>query len=84
MRIESAISKTDTETMHWQQREREYLMKMCRERGMEVEILGEKRDNYTILKYKAVRQAADELTAELEILNAEKQEAESIIEAANE
>ena len=84
MGIEPAVSKNDTETMHWQQREREYLMEMCHERGLEVEVLGEKRDNYTIPEYKAARQAADELTAELEILNAEKREAESIIVGANE
>ena len=84
MGIEPAVSKNDTETMHWQQREREYLMEMCRERGLEVEIIGEKRDNYTIPEYKAARQAADELTAELEILNAEKREAESIIADADE
>ena len=84
MGIEPAVSKTDTETMHWQQREREYLMEMCRERGLEVEVLGEKRNNYTIPEYKAARQAADELIAELEILNAEKEETESIIADANE
>ena len=58
MDIEPAVSKNDTETMHWQQREREYLTEMCRERGLEVEIIGEKRDNYTIPEYKAARQAA--------------------------
>ena len=79
MGIEPAVSKNDTETMHWQQREREYLMEMCREHGLEVEIIGEKRDNYTIPEYKAARQAADELTAELEILNAEKVEVEAVI-----
>ena len=46
---------------------------------MEAEILGVKRDNYTIPEYKAAMQATEELTAELEILNAEKQEAESVI-----
>ncbi len=79
MGIEPAVSKTDTETMHWQQREREYLIEMCRERGLEIEMLGEKRDSYTIPEYKAARQAADALTAELEILNAEKEEAENVI-----
>ena len=49
------------------------------ERGIEVEILGVKRDNYTIPEYKAAMQATEELMAELEILNAEKQEAESMI-----
>lgn len=49
------------------------------ERGIEVEILGVKRDNYTIPEYKVAMRATEELTAELEILNAEKQEAESVI-----
>ena len=34
------------------------------ERGIEVEILGVKRDNYTIPEYKAAIQATEELTAE--------------------
>ncbi len=83
MGIEPATSKLDTETMHWQKRERDYLMGICRERGLEVEFIGEKRDNYTIPEYKAARQAADELNAELEILNAEKQEAEAAIASIN-
>lgn len=83
MGIEPATSKLDNETMHWQKRERDFLMGICRERGLEVEVLGEKRDNYTIPEYKAARQAADELTAELEILNAEKQEAEAVIASIN-
>ena len=83
MGIEPATSKLDTETMHWQKSERDYLMGICRERGLEVEFIGEKRDNYTIPEYKAARQAADELNAELEILNAEKQEAEAAIASIN-
>ena len=83
MGIEPATSKLDTETMHWQKRERDYLMGICRERGLEVEFTGEKRYNYTIPEYKAARQAADELNAELEILNAEKQEAEAAIASIN-
>ena len=83
MGIEPATGKLDNETMHWQKRERDYLMGMCRERDLEVEILGEKRDNYTIPEYKAARQAADELTAEIEILNAEKEEAEAVIALIN-
>ena len=67
MGIEPATSKLDNETMHWQKRERDFLMGICRERGLEVEVLGEKRDNYTIPEYKAARQAADEINAELEI-----------------
>ena len=84
MGIAPATSKNDNETMHWQSRERDYLREMCQERNLEVEILGEKRDNYSIPEYKAARQAADQLTAELEILNAEKQEAENVITKASE
>ena len=84
MGIEPATSRNDNETMHWQLREREFLMEMCQERNLEVEILGEKRDNYTIPEYKAARQAAEQLTAELEILNAEKQEVECVIAEVNE
>ena len=84
MGIAPATSKNDNETMHWQSRERDYLREMCQERILEIEILGEKRDNYSIPEYKAARQAADQLTAELEILNAEKQEAENVITKASE
>lgn len=83
MGIEPATSKLDNETMHWQKRERDFLMGICRERGLEVEVLGEKRDNYTIPEYKAARRAADELTAELEILNSERQEAEAMLASVN-
>lgn len=83
MGIEPATGKLDNETMHWQKRERDFLMGICRERGLEVEVLGEKRDNYTIPEYKAARQAADELTAELEILNSERQEAEAMLASVN-
>lgn len=79
MGIAPAVSKTDNETTHWQEREREYIKGLCLEREIEVEILGVKRDNYTIPEYKSAMHATEELTAELEILNAEKQEAESVI-----
>lgn len=79
MGIAPAVSKTDNETTHWLEREREYIKGLCLEREIEVEILGVKRDNYTIPEYKAAMHATEELTAELEILNAEKQEAESVI-----
>lgn len=81
--IESAISKLDNETMHWQAREREYLMELCQERALDVEILGEVRDNYTIHEYKVARQAADELIADIEILNSERKEIEASIDSMN-
>lgn len=79
MGIAPSVSKTGNETTHWQEREREYLKDLCLERDIEVEKLDIKCNNYTIPEYKAAMHAAEELTAELEILNAEKQEAESVI-----
>jgi chromosome segregation ATPase len=83
MGITPAASKDDNETMHWQEREREYITQLCMERGVEIEIIGVDRDNYTIPEYKAAMQATEELSAELEILKAEKEEAEHVIASAN-
>lgn len=35
MGIAPAVSKNDTETMHWQERERDFLGRLCKERGIE-------------------------------------------------
>ena len=53
MGIEPAKGKNDNETMHWQQREREYLTDLCHKRGLEIGVLGIKRDDYSIPEYKA-------------------------------
>ena len=37
MGIASAVSKTDNETTHWQERERGYLKGLCLERGIIVD-----------------------------------------------
>ena len=55
MGIVPANSKTDTETMHWQERERAYLTDLCRDRGIEIEVLGVQRDSYSIPEYKQAR-----------------------------
>lgn len=74
MGMEKATSRNDNETMHWQARERDYLTGLCAERGIEIEVLGVDRDDYTIPEYKAAMKAKDEAEAEIEILNAEKAE----------
>lgn len=80
MGIAPAIGKNDNETMHWQQREREFLTGICRERGMEIEILGVDRDDYSIPEYKAAMREVEAAEAEIEILNQEKDEIESVLE----
>ena len=79
MGIAPAIGKNDTETMHWQKRERDHIAELCKARGIETEVLGIVRDNYTIPEYKAAMREKEEAEAELEILNSEKEEAISQI-----
>lgn len=83
MGIAPAIGKNDNETMHWQQRERDFLEKLCKEKGIETEVLGIVRDNYSIPEYKAAMREKEEAEAELEILNSEKEEAISLIDATD-
>ena len=80
MGIEPAKGKNDNETMHWQQREREFITNLCRERRLDIEVLGIKRDDYSIPEYKAAMRAVDAAEAEIEILNQEKEEIESLFE----
>ncbi|MBO4863353.1 MAG: plasmid recombination protein, partial [Eubacterium sp.] len=83
MGIAPAIGKNDNETMHWQQRERDFLEELCKEKGIETEVLGIVRDNYSIPEYKAAMREKEEAEAELEILNSEKEEAISLIDATD-
>ena len=64
MGIAPAIGKNDTETMHWQQRERDFLEELCKEKGIETEVLGIVRDNYSIPEYKAAMREKEEAEAE--------------------
>ena len=83
MGIAPAIGKNDTETMHWQKRERDHIAELCKARGIETEVLGIIRDNYTIPEYKAAMREKEEAEAELEILNSEKEEAISQINSTD-
>ena len=80
MGIEPAKGKNDNETMHWQQREREFITGLCRERGMDIEVLGIKRDDYSLPEYKAAMREVEAAEAEIEILNQEKDEVVSCLE----
>ncbi len=77
MGIAPAVSKTDNETMHWQEREREYLSELCRERGIEIGVLGESHGGMMLPEYKNAQHKIDEMESRLEILNAEKKELEA-------
>ena len=77
MGIDPAVSQKDNETMHWQERERQHIMELCQERGVEIEILGVDRDDYTIPEYKQAMRAKEAAEAEIEILHAEKFEIEN-------
>lgn len=80
MGIASAVSKSDTETMHWQEREMAYLSELCKEHEIEIEVLGVDRDSYSIPEYKQAMREKEAAEAEIEILNAEKIEVETAIE----
>ncbi|MBR4731487.1 MAG: plasmid recombination protein [Lachnospiraceae bacterium] len=82
MGIAPAVSKNDTETMHWQERERDFLGQLCRERGIETEILGESHGGMMLPEYRKAQREVDEMESQLEILGAEKQELESELAAS--
>ena len=81
MGISKATGKNDNETMHWQLRERDHIAELCKKRGIETEVLGIERDDYTIPEYKAAMRAKDAAEAEIEILRSEKDEVVSLIES---
>lgn len=80
MGIAPAVSKSDTETMHWQERERAYISELCKEHEIEIEVLGVDRDSYNIPEYKKAMREKEAAEVEIEILNAEKIEVEAVIE----
>ncbi len=59
----------DNEVIDWEARERDYLMGLCRERGIEVEIKGDRRDNLTLPEYKAAMRKVECLELEAEKLD---------------
>lgn len=56
-----AVSRKQNETVAWQEREREYLTELCREQGIEIEVLGVHRDNLPLPEYKAAMHKVEEL-----------------------
>jgi chromosome segregation ATPase len=66
--------------MHWQQRERDHISALCKARGIETEVLGIVRDDYSIPEYKAAMREVEAAVAEIEILSQEKEEIVSVLE----
>lgn len=69
MGFAKAISKKQNETVAWQERERAYLTKLCMEQGIEIEMLGIKRDNLSLPEYKEAMRKVESLEAEAEKLD---------------
>lgn len=69
MGFEKGKGRYDNEVIDWEARERDYLMDLCREHGIEVEIKGDKRNNLTLPEYKAAMQKVECLETEAEMLD---------------
>lgn len=61
MGFAKAVSRKQNETVAWQERERKYLTELCREQGIEVEVLGVQRDNLSLPEYKAAMRELEKL-----------------------
>ena len=71
MGFPKAVSKKKNETVAWQERERAYLTELCNERGIEIEVLGVKRDNLSLPEYKEVMREIENLEKQAELLDNE-------------
>ena len=81
MGFEKVKGRYDNEVIDWEARERDYLMSLCRERGIEVEIKGDKRDNLTLPEYKATMRKVECLEAEAERLDKQNETLEQCNES---
>ena len=86
MGFAKAVSKKENETVAWQQRERNYLTELCREHGIEVELLGVQRESLSLPEYKSamekvaiLEQQAEELHAQIEELEEKEQKNQEIL-----
>ena len=69
MGFAKAVSRKQNETVAWQEREREYLTELCREQGIEIEVLGIQRDNLSLPEYKAAMREVEELEQQAAVLD---------------
>lgn len=80
MGFAKAVSKKQNETVAWQKREREYLTELCQKKGIEIEVLGVKRDNLSLPEYKAAMREVESLEKKAEMLDT----ANTVLEQHNE
>lgn len=66
MEFAKAVSKKENETVAWQQRERSYLTELCREKGIDIEVLGIQRENLSLPEYKAAMREVEALEQQAE------------------
>ena len=76
MGFEKAVSRKQNETVAWQEREREYLTELCREQGIEIEVLGVQRDNLSLPEYKAAMREVEELEQQAVVLDKRNEDLE--------
>ncbi len=69
MGFAKAVSRKQNETVAWQEREREYLTELCREQGIEIEVLGVQRDNLSLPEYKAAMREVEQLEQQAAVLD---------------
>ncbi|MDE5907702.1 MAG: plasmid recombination protein [Lachnospiraceae bacterium] len=69
MGFAKAVSRKQNETVAWQEREREYLTELCREQGIEIEVIGVQRDNLSLPEYKAAMREVEELEQQAVVLD---------------
>lgn len=69
MGFAKAVSRKQNETVAWQERERGYLTELCREKEIEIEVLGVKRNNLTLPEYKAAMMEVEELERQADALD---------------
>lgn len=73
MGFAKAVSRKQNETVAWQEREREYLTELCREWGIEIEVLGIQRDSLSLPEYKAAMREVEELEQQAEVLDSQNE-----------
>lgn len=71
MGFAKAVSRKQNETVAWQERERNYLTELCRERGIEIEALGIQRENLSLPEYKAAMREVEKLEQQAEALDSQ-------------
>ena len=84
MGFAKAVSRKQNETVAWQEREREYLTELCREQGIEIEVLGVQRDDLSLPEYKAAMREVEKLEQQAEVLDKQLEEVTAKEKAAKE